>query len=54
MTPGLLLFGVWFALSPRSMTALRMCSLSDDMQIAFTANAFVLAALGGLSLWLVA
>lgn len=73
LTPGLLLFGAWFALTPRSMTAirilillaafvlmrdamtpLRMWALSDDVQIAFTANTFVLAALGGLSLLLVA
>ena len=73
LTPGLLLFGAWFALTPRSMTAirilillaafvlmrdamtpLRMWALSDDVQIALTANTFVLAALGGLSLLLVA
>ena len=73
LAPGLLLFGLWFALTPRSLTALRILillaafvlmrdvmtplglwSLGSEVQLAFTANAFVLAALGGLSLLLIA
>ena len=72
LAPGLLLFGLWFGLTPKSLPAMRilillaafvlmrdvmtplgMWALSDDVQIAFTANAFVLAALGGLSVLLV-
>ncbi|MEO8490046.1 CPBP family intramembrane glutamic endopeptidase [Pseudomonas sp.] len=72
LAPGLLLFGLWFALTPRSMTALRimillaafvlmrdvmtplgMWALSREAQIAFSANAFVLAMLGGLSVVLI-
>ncbi|UEL25967.1 CPBP family intramembrane metalloprotease [Pseudomonas fluorescens] len=69
LAPGVLLFGLWFALTPRALSALRILillmafvllrdaltplgiwSLSGDVQIAFSGNAFVLAALGGLSL----
>ncbi len=69
LAPGLLLFGLWFALTPRvllamrmliliaafvlmrdAMTPLGMWSLSSNVQIAFTDNAFVLAALGSFSL----
>ena len=69
LAPGVLLFGLWFALTPRALSALRILillmafvllrdaltplgiwSLSGEMQIAFSGNAFVLAALGGLSL----
>ncbi|NVZ69347.1 CPBP family intramembrane glutamic endopeptidase [Pseudomonas costantinii] len=72
LTPGLLLFGLWFALTPKSLTAMRilillaafvlmrdamtplgMWALSSEVQIAFTNNAFVLAALGGLSVLLI-
>ena len=68
LAPGLLLFGLWFALTPRALTALRILillmafvlmrdvmtplglwGLGSEVQIAFSANAFVLAALGGLS-----
>ncbi|MGF6094707.1 CPBP family intramembrane glutamic endopeptidase [Pseudomonas sp. 18175] len=68
LAPGLLLFGLWFALTPRALTALRILILlmafvlmrdvmtplglwvlGSEVQIAFSANAFVLAALGGLS-----
>lgn len=73
VAPGVLLLGLWFVLTPRSLPAMRilillvafvlMCdvmtplglwALSDAVQIAFTANTFVLAALGGLSLLLIA
>ncbi|ROM34184.1 abortive phage infection protein [Pseudomonas poae] len=72
LTPGVLLFGLWFALTPRAlpamrilillaafvlmrdvMTPLHMWSLGSSAQIAFTDNAFVLAALGGLSVLLI-
>lgn len=72
VAPGLLLFGLWFALTPRALVAMRilillaafvlmrdamtplgMWALSSDVQIAFSANAFVLAALGGLSVLLI-
>lgn len=71
LAPGVLLFGLWFGLTPKSlpatrilillaafvlmrdaMTPLGMWALSDEVQIAFTANTFVLAALGGLSVLL--
>ena len=73
LLPGLLLFGLWFALTPKSLPALRICvllaafvlmrdvmtplgmwALGSEVQVAFTANAFVLAALGGMSLLLIA
>ncbi len=73
LVPGVLLFGLWFALTPKSLLALRifvllaafvlmrdvmtplgMWALGSEVQIAFTANTFVLAALGGLSLLLIA
>lgn len=73
LAPGLLLFGAWFALTPKSLPAMRILTLlaafvlmrdamtplglwalSDEVQIAFTTNTFVLAALGGLSLLLIA
>lgn len=73
LAPGLALFGLWFALTPRSLTALRILillatfvlmrdvmtplglwSLGSEVQLAFTANTFVLAALGGLSVVLIA
>ncbi len=72
LAPGLLLFGLWFALTPRSLAAMRILillaafvlmrdamtplglwALSDAVSIAFTDNALVLAALGGLSLVLI-
>ncbi|MGB3124449.1 MAG: CPBP family intramembrane glutamic endopeptidase [Pseudomonas sp.] len=72
LAPGLLLFGLWFALTPKALTALRILillaafvlmrdvmtplglwALNGDAQIAFSANAFVLAVLGGLSALLV-
>ncbi len=72
LAPGLVLFGLWFALTPRAMPAMRililltafvlmrdamtplgMWSLSSEVQIAFSANAFVLAALGGMSVLLI-
>ncbi|NVZ23177.1 CPBP family intramembrane glutamic endopeptidase [Pseudomonas costantinii] len=72
LTPGLLLFGLWFMLTPKAqpamrilillaafvlmrdaMTPLGMWALSSEVQIAFTNNAFVLAALGGLSVLLI-
>ncbi|NVZ50579.1 CPBP family intramembrane metalloprotease [Pseudomonas sp. B6002] len=72
LAPGLALFGLWFALTPRALAAMRMLillaafvlmrdamtplgmwRLSSEVQIAFTANAFVLAALGGLSVMLI-
>lgn len=72
VAPGLVLFGVWFALTPRVLTAMRILillaafvlmrdamtplglwALSREVQIAFSANAFVLAALGGLSVLLI-
>ena len=72
LLPGLILFGLWFGLTPKTMpgvrivilllafvlmhdamTPLGMWSLSTEVQIQFTANPFVLAALGGLSLGLV-
>ncbi len=72
LTPGVLLFGLWFALTPRTlpalrililllafvlmrdvMTPLRMWALGSEVQIAFTNNGFVLAALGGLSVLLI-
>lgn len=68
LAPGLLLFGLWFALTPRTLTAMRILlllmafvlmrdvmtplgiwALGSEVQIAFSENAFVLAALGGLS-----
>ncbi|WP_248750077.1 CPBP family intramembrane glutamic endopeptidase [Pseudomonas sp. MWU15-20650] len=71
VAPGAGLFGLWFALTPKSQPAMRILILlaafvlmrdaltplhlwapSRDMQIAFSANAFVLSALGGLSLLL--
>ena len=73
VAPGVLLLGLWFVLTPRSLPAMRILillvafvlmrdvmtplglwALSDAVQIAFTANTFVLAALGGLSLLLIA
>jgi len=73
LAPGLALFGLWFALTPRSLTALRililltafvlmrdvmtplgMWSLGSEVQLVFTANTFVLAVLGGLSVLLIA
>nr|WP_218585933.1 CPBP family intramembrane glutamic endopeptidase [Pseudomonas sp. AN3A02] len=73
LLPGLILFGLWFGLTPKTMpgvrivvlllafvlmrdamTPLGMWSLSTEVQIQFTANPFVLAALGGLSLGLIA
>ena len=73
LAPGLLLFGLWFALTPQSLTGMRilillvafvlmrdvmtplgMWSLGSAVQLAFTANTFVLAALGGLSVLLIA
>lgn len=72
LAPGLLLFGAWFALTPRAQVAMRilillaafvlmrdvmtplgMWAVSRDVQIAFSGNAFVLAALGGLSVLLI-
>jgi membrane protease YdiL (CAAX protease family) len=72
LAPGLLLFGLWFALTPKSLTALRILillmafvlmrdvmtplglwSLGSEVQLAFTANTLVLAALGGLSVLLI-
>lgn len=72
LAPGLVLFGLWFTLTPRALTAMRilillaafvlmrdamtplgMWRLGSEVQIAFTANAFVLAALGGLSVMLI-
>ena len=72
LAPGLALFGLWFALTPRALTAMRILillaafvlmrdamtplglwRLGSEVQIAFTANAFVLAALGGLSVLLI-
>lgn len=68
LTPGLLLFGLWFALTPRTLTVIRIVLLlmafvlmrdvmtplglwarGSEVQIAFSENALVLAALGGLS-----
>ncbi|KTB66580.1 CPBP family intramembrane glutamic endopeptidase [Pseudomonas allii] len=73
LAPGVLLFGLWFALTPKSLTVLRILillmafvlmrdvmtplglwSLGSEVQLGFTANAFVLAALGGLSVLLIA
>lgn len=73
LLPGLILFGLWFGLMPKTlpglrivilllafvlmrdaMTPLGMWSLSREVQIEFTANPWVLAALGGLSLGLIA
>lgn len=73
LLPGLILFGLWFGLTPKTlpglrivilllafvlmrdaMTPLGMWSLSREVQIEFTANPWVLAALGGLSLGLIA
>nr|WP_314526114.1 CPBP family intramembrane glutamic endopeptidase [uncultured Pseudomonas sp.] len=73
LAPGLALFGLWFALTPRSLTALRILillaafvlmrdvmtplglwSLGSEVQLGFTANTFVLAVLGGLSVLLIA
>lgn len=72
VAPGLVLFGVWFALTPRALTAMRILILlaafvlmrdamtplglwvlSREVQVAFSANAFVLAVLGGLSVLLI-
>lgn len=72
LAPGLLLFGLWFALTPRALLAMRilillaafvlmrdamtplgMWVLSGEVQIALSANAFVLAVLGGLSVVLI-
>jgi uncharacterized protein len=72
LAPGLLLFGAWFALTPRAQVAMRilillaafvlmrdvmtplgMWAVSRDVQIAFSGNAFVLAALGVLSVLLI-
>lgn len=68
LTPGLLLFGLWFALTPRTLTVIRIVlllmafvlmrdvmtplglwALGSEVQIAFSENALVLSALGGLS-----
>ena len=68
LAPGLLLFGLWFALTPRALTVMRIVlllmafvlmrdvmtplglwALGSEVQIAFSENALVLAALGGLS-----
>ncbi|MGY2326018.1 CPBP family glutamic-type intramembrane protease [Pseudomonas sp. SDT2931_S440] len=73
LLPGLILFGLWFGLTAKTlpglrivilllafvlmrdaMTPLGMWSLSREVQIEFTANPWVLAALGGLSLGLIA
>ena len=73
LAPGLLLFGAWFALTPRAQVAMRILillaafvlmrdamtplglwALSDAVSITFTANSFVLAVLGGLSLLMIA
>lgn len=73
LLPGLILFGLWFGFTPKTlpglrivilllafvlmrdaMTPLGMWSLSREVQIEFTANPWVLAALGGLSLGLIA
>lgn len=73
LAPGLALFGLWFALTPKALTALRilillgafvlmrdamtplgMWALSNAVSISFSANTFVLAALGGLSLLMIA
>lgn len=73
LAPGVLLFGLWFALTPKSLTALRLLillmafvlmrdvmtplglwSLGSEVQLGFTANAFVLAVLGGVSVLLIA
>jgi membrane protease YdiL (CAAX protease family) len=73
LLPGLILFGLWFGLTPKTlpglrivilllafvlmrdaMTPLGLWSLSREVQIEFTANPLVLAALGGLSLGLIA
>lgn len=72
LTPGLLLFGLWFALTPTTLPAMRilillaafvlmrdvmtplgMWALGSQVQIAFSANAFVLAMLGWLSVLLI-
>jgi uncharacterized protein len=72
LSPGVLLFGLWFALTPKAMPAMRILillaafvlmrdvmtplglwTLGSGVQIGFTANAFVLAALGGLSVLLI-
>lgn len=72
LTPGLLLFGLWFALTPTTLPAMRilillaafvlmrdamtplgMWALGSEVQIAFSANAFVLAMLGWLSALLI-
>lgn len=68
LAPGLLLFGLWYALTPKALTVMRIVlllmafvlmrdvmtplglwALGSEVQIAFSENAFVLAALGGLS-----
>ena len=68
LTPGLLMFGLWLALTPKALTAMRILlllmafvlmrdvmtplglwALGSEVQIVFSENAFVLAALGGLS-----
>jgi hypothetical protein len=73
LAPGLLLLGLWFALTPKTLTGMRILillaafvlmrdamtplglwSLGSEVQLAFTANAFVLAALGSLSVLLIA
>lgn len=72
LVPGVLLFGLWFALTPKTLPAMRILillaafvlmrdamtplglwALGSEVQIGFTANAFVLAALGGLSVLLI-
>ena len=72
LSPGVLLFGLWFALTPKAMPAMRILillaafvlmrdvmtplglwTLGSGVQIGFTANAFVLAVLGGLSVLLI-
>ena len=72
LAPGLLLFGLWFALTPKTLPAMRilillaafvlmrdvmtplgMWALGSEVQIAFSANAFVLAMLGWLSVLLI-
>lgn len=72
LAPGLLLFGLWFALTPSRLVAMRilillaafvlmrdvmtplgMWALSSEVHIAFSANAWVLAMLGGLSVVLI-
>ena len=72
LAPGLLLFGLWFALTPKTLPAMRilillaafvlmrdvmtplgMWALGSEVQIGFSANAFVLAMLGWFSVLLI-